>query len=401
MGKKTHVVIIDLDKKSSKSMENMLKKVSTVETKSENHDLSKGLELVKKSQPDLVILNLYPSEELTLGLARKIGQRCPEAILIVTSEKTDSELVISSMRAGAREFISQPLVEEEFILAVNRVIKTKRQAQAEKGKEGKVMTLFGVKGGVGTTTIISNIATVLAMKGNIEVIVLDLNFQFGNASVFLDIKTKYSILEIATNIDNIDIPLLKSKLPKNSAGVTLMSGPPKIEEAEAITAKHIEDLIDFFRTIFDYIIIDTNHVFDDVTLKALDESDTILLVSRLDVPTIYNTRRCLDVFQCIGYEKDKVKLILNRYTTSSDVDMTAMEKLIENPIFWRLPESQSKTIDNSINMGVPIVEMVPNSKLSQSYIKMVGSINGVYTVDTGGHEQAKEKNGSFFKKKRK
>jgi pilus assembly protein CpaE len=180
-----------------------------------------------------------------------------------------------------------------------------------------------------------------------------------------------------------------------------MSGPPKIEEAEAITAKHIEDIIAFFKTLYDYIIIDTNHVFDDVTLKALDESDTIFLVSRLDVPTIYNTRRCLDVFQRIGYDKDKVKLILNRYSTSSDVDMAAMEKLIENPVFWRLPEGPTKTIDNSINKGVPIAEMVPNSKLSQSYMKMVGSINGVYPVDQERKEKVREKKGSLFKKKRK
>ena len=374
--KEAQIVVIDLDAASCRAMESILHEIPDILVQSEAHDYTKGFDLIKNVNPDIVILDLYPSEEPAFKLAEKITRYLPDVSLFITSKQTDSTLVIRAMRAGAREFICQPVAKDELTKAVMTVVKKKRQSEFEKASRGKVMTFFGARGGVGISTIVTNVASILAHSAKKDVIVVDLNLQFGSAALLLNMKTKYSILDVAKNIDNIDLQMLKSMLPKHTTGISLLAPPHQIEEAESITANHIEQVLAFLRNVYDYIIIDTHQGFDDVTLRALDESDHVFIVSFLDVPTIYNTKRSLDLFQKIGYDQEKVRLIINRYSTGENIDLAAMEKLINYPIFWRLPEQDDKSIIQSINKGTPIVQMMPNSKLSQNFLSMIKSFNG-------------------------
>jgi pilus assembly protein CpaE len=391
---KTKIVIIDLDANSCKVLESIIQEIPNIEVLSETSDFAKGYNFIKETKPAIVLLNLYPSEEAVFSLAKKITKNYPDINLFITAKKADSKVVIKAMRAGAKEFLLQPVDKEEILNAINNAIMNFSQSIVS-CKEGKIITLFGSKGGVGTTTTAVNVATSLAKYTQKDVVVVDMNLQFGNASLMLDIKAKYSILDLAKNIDNIDLQLLKAKLQKNSAGIALLPGPPQIEEAEAIRSEHIEQVLLLLKRIFDYVVIDTNHNFDDNTIKALDESDIILLISNLDVPTIYNTKRCLDVFQKIGYDKEKVFLVLNRYSTHDEIDLKSMEKLLDYPIFWRIPNQDFKTVITSINKGTPISQWMPNSKLSQNYLKMIKNFNGSIIAEEEKPEQQKK---TFLKK---
>ena len=145
------------------------------------------------------------------------------------------------------------------------------------------------------------------------------------------------------------------------------------------------------KKLFHYIIVDTSHAFDDINLKAMDESEHIFLVSQFDVPSIFNTKRCLNVFNKIGYNKDKVRLVINRYTLFEDIDLAAMEKLIDYPIYWKIPNEDLKHITTSINKGVPICEMMPHSKLSQNFLKMTKQFNGHISKEEIIKNQSKKK----------
>lgn len=393
MEKQTYIVTIDLDENSSRVIQAILQEIPGVKVKAEIHDLAKGFDLIKSVNPSIVILNLYPfGEQPVFDIAKKITQNFPEITLFILSGQTDSKVVIRAMHAGAREFLCQPVNKDELITAVKTVIMAKRQSLPDKISKGKIITFFGASGGVGTTTLVTNVATLMAEHTKKDVIVIDLNLQFGSAALFLNMKTKYSILDVANNIDNIDVTLLKTMLPKNSTGVSLLAGPSEIEDAEAITGNHIEQVLTLLKNIFDYIIIDTNRVFDDVTIKALDESENILIVSVLDVPTIYNTKRCLELFKKIGYSREKVLLVINRYSSFlADSDLTAIkEKLLDYPIYWRIPNQDSKSVITSINKGIPISQMMPNSELSQNLIKMIKNFNGAILPEERKTEKSKK-----------
>ena len=393
MEKQTHIVTIDLDENSSRVIQAILQEIPGVKVYAEIHDLAKGFDLIKSVNPGIVILHLYPfGEQPVFDIAKKITQNFPEITLFILSRQTDSKVIIRAMRAGAREFLCQPVNKDELITAVKTVIMAKRQSFPGKISKGKIITFFGASGGVGTTTLVTNVATLMAEHTKKDVIVIDLNLQFGSAALFLNMKTKYSILDVANNIANIDVTLLKTMLPQHSTGVSLLAGPSEIEDAEAITGNHIEQVLTLLKNIYDYIIIDTNRVFDDVTIKALDESDNILIVTVLDVPTIYNTKRCLELFQKIGYSREKVLLVINRYSSFlADGDLTEIkEKLLDYPIYWRIPNQDSKSVITSINKGIPLSQMMPNSELSQNLVKMTKNFNGVLLPEERKKEKSKK-----------
>ncbi len=376
MEDRTNIVVIDLDEISCRVTQAILQEIPGIAVHTETQDFAQGLDIIKQLNPEIVILNIYPDQEPVFETARKITQIFPKIDLFITSRQADSIVVIRAMRAGAREFICQPVRKEELITAVSKAVQRKKQVKHDKTSNSKVITILGAKGGVGTTTIAINMATSLALLTKKDVIVVDLNLQFGCAALLLNTKTKYTIFDIVKNIDHIDITLIKKLLPKSSVGVSVLAPPHELESADMITGDHVEQVIMLLRKIYDYIIIDASHVFDDVTIKAMDESDRVLIISSLDVPTIFNTKRCLDLFQKMGYGAEKVSLVINRHSSMDDINFPSMDKVYDYPVFWRLPNQDDESVLTSINKGIPISQMMPNAKISQNITKLVRNFNG-------------------------
>jgi pilus assembly protein CpaE len=159
---------------------------------------------------------------------------------------------------------------------------------------------------------------------------------------------------------------------------------------------HFEQILSLLRTGFEYIVIDTNALFDEFTLRTLDESDLILLVLTADLPSIYNSRRCLEVFEKMGYEKEKIRLIMNRYSSNSGVDLQELEKSIDYPVFWKIPNQDYPTAVNSVNQGIPLSTLNARSKISQSFRFLTEQVNGHHMPEMKNDETTDDK--SFVKK---
>jgi pilus assembly protein CpaE len=370
------IAVIDLDGDSCIATAEMLKEIPGVDVQTETQDLYRGISMVRRLNPAVVIFNLYPSEEAAMEYAQKINQYFPECALVVSARKMNSNLVLSAMRVGAREFITQPINKDELVSAVKKILQAKKDASPDSLLSSKMVTVFGVKGGAGATTVATNLASLLARHTKTCAVVIDLNFQFGDAALLLNVKNRCSVLDVANHIDRLDVSLLATLLPKTPDGVSLLSGPAKIEEAESITCGHLEQILMAVRSAFPYIIVDTAHALNDFTIKAMDESDHVLMVATPDVPSIYNTTRCLDLFQKMGYDREKVLLALNRCNGVDELDPSAVEKLLKYPVSWRFPKQDPNTMANAVNKGVPISKMLPNSKLSQNLLKMMQHLSG-------------------------
>ena len=167
-------------------------------------------------------------------------------------------------------------------------------------------------------------------------------------------------------------------MPKGTNGVSVLSIPSYIEDAENINAIHVEKLLLMLRKVFDYIIIDTHAGLNDLSIKAMDESHFVLLVTTLDVPSLFHTKRALHLFQKMTYTMEKLFLVINRYNALDEFDLKATEKMLDFPIFWSIPEQDYQTMIASINKGNPISSMTPNLKLSRNYFDMSMKFNGLY-----------------------
>jgi len=393
---KISVVVIDPDDKSRQSLKALLKGVQRVKIVAETGDLARGFEKTGELKPNIVILDLSPNAEQTLKMAERITQSFPHSTLFVTSFQIVPELIIKAMRAGAREFLFKPLNRDELVNAIKSAARSQGKRATEVSFGAKMLSVFGAKGGVGATTIATNLAVSLAKHTKKAVLLVDLNLQFGNAALFLNVQPEYSIVDLANHLNDVEPELLKNVLSKHTSGVWLLSGPARAEEAEAVTVSHLDQILAILKSVFDYIVIDTKNSFDDLTLKALDESDSVLTVFTADLPGIYNARRCLKVFQRMDYSQEKVLLVLNRDgANNGGIDVDGLEKSLNYPIYWRVPNHDYTNVINSINQGIPISTGSPRAKISVSFNDLAHRFNGVAAVPAA--EPEKNEKRSLFK----
>lgn len=381
--------IIDADETSYRMTKSLITEIQWIDIVGEGADPSQALASVRQVKPAVVILNLYPDEADLLGLAEKITSALPEATLFVTSKDKNPETIIRAVRAGAREFLSQPLSKEELIEAFTKVRLSSHRA-TEGVSRGKVISVFGMKGGVGATTIAINLAVSLTQQAERKVILVDLNLQLGNAPLFLNMKPKYSIVDIAGNIEDMDPMTIKGILPRHDSGMYLLAGPAHPEHSELVRESHIDRIIRFLRSMFDYIVIDTTNVLGERTLRALDESDVILAVLTDDLAAVYNARQCLDIFRRMDYGDDKVRLVMNRGISSRGIPRQDVEKSIDYKVFWNIPNEKYPTVLSALNQGIPICTFKPRSKLSASFRSLAGHLDEeLYPKDEHAPESKK------------
>jgi len=365
--------IIDADESSYRAIKNLLTEIQWVDIVGESADPSQALALVRQAKPAVVVLNLYPDEARLLDLTERITSSLPETTVFVTSSDKNPETIIKAVRTGAREFFPQPLGREEVIDAFTKVRLSNHRA-AEGVTRGKVISVFGMKGGVGTTTIAINLAVNLT-KTEKKVILVDLNLQLGNAPLFLNMKPKYSIVDISGNVEDMDPVTIKGVLPRHSSGMYLLAGPARPEHAELVRESHIDRILTFLRSMFDYIVIDTTHALSERTLRALDESDTVLAVLTDDLAAVYNARQCLDIFQRMDYGENKVRLVMNRGISSRGIPRQDVEESINYKIFWNIPNEKYPTVLSALNQGIPISIFKPRSKLSDAFRQLAGYLD--------------------------
>jgi len=337
---------------------------------------AEALEAAARIQPRLVILNLHPASAELLDFAAQVMQRLPDAALVVTAAHMEPGLIRQAMRQGAREFLPQPFQPEEVHTALVSILAMHKSASRPEEHAARVITLFGAKGGVGATTLTTNLAVQLARAQAAEVLVLDLNLQFGNDALYLNLKSRYSLGDVTRNLDGLDIDVLKRSLPHHASGVTLLPAPLRIEEAEGINGAQIARILQILRSHFDWILIDSHPYFNEVSIQALDEADRILLISVLDLPTIFNTKRCLDLFQKMGYSREKALLVLNRYQPYEGSDSGEMEQLLDYPVLARIPNQDFATAIACVNQGVPVSIKAPGARMSQGIGELLQLLGG-------------------------
>jgi pilus assembly protein CpaE len=334
-----------------------------------SEDWVTGHSLLAKLHPDIALIDLTSGEE-GLKYLGKWSALFPQTLFFCTAREALPELIIGAMHHGAREFLLPRSDAEE----VRRAIASARQRLA--GGSGlsaraRIFCCFGVKGGMGTTTLAANLAVATAQKSDKRILLIDTKLQLGNAALFLDLKPKISLLEVLENLSSIDITRLQTTLSRHNSGLYFIAGPETMEQADNITADALSQILDLLRPEFDLIYLDSDDHFDEVTIRALDEADTILTIAQLDVSTVYNLKRTIALFRRMGYDEEKIVVILNRYPQKLTEELESIEKSINYPISCRLPLQENGALIESINVGEPLVLSRPRHPFSQQVVHLL------------------------------
>jgi len=325
---------------------------------------------------DLLILEVGEDLKKEFQLAHNLLDSGMAREIFFTSSRLDPELLLQAIRAEAKEFFPQPIKKEEVKSALSK-LKDRRGkgiVDGEKRKNGKIIDVIGSKGGVGNTTLAVNLASSLVENPSSPLVALiDMNLLFGEIPIFLNIESVFNWGEIARNISRLDATYLMSILSKHASGIYVLPSPTGLDGVNVANPEIIEKLLGLMRNVFDYIVIDGGQALDDISMKILEMSDTVLLVAILSLPCLTNVKRLLWIFQKLGYpEQEDIKIVINRHHRKLTViTPKEAEESINQKIFWFVPNDYPTTM-SAINQGKTLSAVAPGAEVSKN-IRELGS----------------------------
>jgi len=374
------VVVVDDSEEARNNIKTILSFDKRLEVIGEAENGEEAIFITKEAQPDVVLMDINMPVMDGIKATAEITMSVPETTVIIMSVQSEQEYLRKAMAAGAREFITKPFSSDELIETIINTFETdmkrKEHFQPPKSAEevkSKVITVFSTKGGVGKTTIASNLAVCIARATKKKVALIDLDLQFGDISIMLNITVKNTISDLIKEINQLDEELMEDYLVTHFSGVRVLPAPLKPEYAEYITASHVEKIIRVLKETHHYVIVDTSASFHETVLASLDMSDKILLVSTLDLPTIKNIKSGIDIMESLHYSKEKINVVLNKASEQFGIKYKDFESTIKHDIWSYVPED-SATVITSANKGFPFVMTRAETKVAKAISQMAGDI---------------------------
>ena len=295
--------------------------------------------------------------------------------VFLTSPRLESDLLLQALRAGVKEFFSQPIRKEEVRTGLLK-FRERRGFLQQKGvekKRGKIIHFIGSKGGVGTTTIAVNLAASLSESNGSSVALIDMSLPFGQIPIFLNTESSSNWGEVLRNISRVDETFLMGVLSKHRSGVYVMPSPASLEDVNVETPEMIEKLLSLMQNRFDFILVDGGQRLDDVSLRILQMSDTVFMVTVLNLPCLTNARRFLWTFQKLGFPpRETIRIIANRYQKKSSISLKEAEEAVSEKIHWLVANDYHLTM-SAINQGKTISEVESGSEVGKSLRELAGT----------------------------
>lgn len=290
-------------------------------------------------------------------------------ILVVAEESSD--ILLRALRIGVREVIKPPIRASDISDAVRRIDALRRTHERFMGK---LVAFISCKGGSGATFIAVNLGHMLASAHGKQVLLIDLNLQFGDAVLFLsDRRPPATVADVVRDIDRLDTTLLRSSTVEVLPNFCVLAAPEDPTQAREIKPGHVEALLRFARTQFDFVILDVGRSLDAASVQALDNADQIYPVFQLTMPFIRDGKRLLSLFRSLGYPREKIRPLVNRYDPSSDLTLDDLESAVASKVFATIP-NDFKPVAASVNQGVPIERLARNSPVTRGLQKLCGKL---------------------------
>ena len=303
-----------------------------------------------------LIVDLSGDPESAIKAVEKAKQAAPDLFVIVSNFHADGETVIACMRAGANEFLLQPLKRTEFRDAMARLERAPRHATAGESKLGKLYTFVGTKGGIGTTTLAVNFAAVLAQR-KLTTVLIDLDWVGNDAAMQLGAAPQYTLMEVAENLDRMDQALFEGFVTRDPLGFFLVGPPDALEQHGHFSDHMFREFATFLVDKYEAIVVDGSRaVSNEVVMASAQVSAAVFVVIDQEFPSIRNAQRYITYMMRMGFNQDQIKVVVNRYTKKVPATMATLEQIqqtLNQPVFYGIPPSPA--VIASINKARPFV----------------------------------------------
>ena len=373
MGNVLRIAVVDPKDSTRDSLKSMLLGLDSVWLEAECSRYEFFADVVAQTNPDVGFVVLDSNPDKALELVGRLTSSAPECAILVVSSSTDGNLILGTMRAGAKEFLTQPLKPEDLAAALQRVSRQRFGGASAASRGCSMIAVAGATGGVGTTSLAVNLGCDLAADSANSVVLLDLDLSLGDADVFLDTIPEYTLSDVAQNIGRLDLTLLKRSLTKHDTGLYLLPRPVQLEDSRLITTDELTRVFGLLKASFTHVIVDLSKSFSALDMQVLTESDVVLLVTQLDLPCLRNVVRLMSSFKETNKLDEKVKIVVNRVgNETGQISLRKAQETIGREIFWQVPNEYRVMVEVR-NNGVPLVQHAPRAAITQS-IHQLGQV---------------------------
>ena len=338
--------------------------------------------LAKKSNPDVIVIAVEEPEIRALQTIEALSDMLPSTAIIGYSTIRDPEAMRKAMLAGVSDFLAAPVKDEDLANSIYTVLaqqERKRQRIAGEDDEpvaaGSVITVFGAKGGIGKTTIATNVATSLVQKTNQSAVLIDLDTRFGDVGILMDIPVERSIADLAVEEDSITSEMVQDCLYEHNSGVHILPAPVRPTDWRNVHAGHIEKIVSTLTQSYDYVVLDTPGTFNDIVARALELASSLVLVATVDMASLKDTLLAIDMLRSWNFPQEKIKLVINATNEATNVKPNEVKRMLGREVFWTIPYDLN--ISTATQLGMPVVLAKPQSKASESIIEMSFALSGV------------------------
>jgi pilus assembly protein CpaE len=375
------IAIVDPSDSTREELRNVMLGIESVWLEAECSRYEFFFDVIRESQPDVVVISLDSDQAKALDLIEALAQESPDLPVLAISARGDGQAILQALRRGAREFLTAPVVLEELIKALNRLHRTHSGAPSANGSvapsrtESQVIAVLGSTGGVGCTTLAVNLGASLAQNPALSVALVDLDLALGDADVQLDLVADYTLSDVAQNVERLDMQFLKRSLSKHASGLSLLPHPVQIEDAGLIREDHLSRVIGLLRASYTHLVLDLSKSFSQTDVTALRMADVILLTAQLDLSSLRNVVRILMTLGNDPQLGEKVRVVLNRVGNGSTITVKKAEETIGKPIYWQIPED-ARSVNEARDQGLPLVQFAPRSRVQQAYTGLAAAVSG-------------------------
>jgi pilus assembly protein CpaE len=389
------VVIVDPCDATREPLRNLLLGIESIWLEAECSRYEFFLDVAHQSNPDVAVVALDADHQKALQMIGQLANEFPELPILAVSGLGDGQAILQALRSGAREFLTQPVVLEELLAALQRLV------QKKAGKDGvpangiakpgsMVIAVAGSRGGIGCTSVAVNLGCAFAQDRSNNVALIDLDMALGDADVLLDIMPVYTLADVAMNIDRLDMTFLKRSLSQHATGLSLLPHPVQLSDLGIIHEDHLQRVMGLLRASYTHLILDLSKRFTPMDMTALRMADTVLLIAQLELTSIRNVVRMMQSF---GQEEgldEKVRIVLNRVGCDFFDGVISLKKAVETigkPVFWQIP-NETKSMMGSRSAGIPLIQHSPRSKIRQNFEDFARAVSGKEEEDPGKKKRA-------------
>ena len=375
------LAIVDPSDSTREELKTMLLGMDMVWLEAECSRYEFFADVVGQTHPDIGVVSIDHDADKALQLIDGLHAHSPDCSILVVSSSTDGQLILKAMRAGAQEFLTQPVRVEDLVSAIERIGNQRFGSGDGRSRNTQVIAIAGSTGGVGTTSLAVNLGCTLASRSENSVALIDLDLSLGDADVFLDTIPDYTLVDVAQNVSRLDFNLLKRSLTKHSSGLYLLPRPIQLQDTSLISADDLHRVIGLLKATFSHLIFDLSKSYSPVDMVALEAADHILLVTQLDLPCLRNVVRLMMSLDESETIKERIRIIVNRVgLQNGQISMKKAQEAIGREVYWQIPNDY-KVMAEVRDNGVPLVEQAPRSSITQSIVGLANAIGGTASSD--------------------